>query len=182
MKFSKKDFKKKYKPVKEDEVDESLMDLLTPGGKQQGNNTEVYTDTQKLPGDKSSDFETGVPQTPEDQAAVAYNTGADMARGGNMGVRYGVNNENIEELDETSRDKMKALVQELLKQRTKENDIVSSDQYTDTDSNNKADINQLTDINLINKTNEFLKVLANSDTKDAEIVLNHLKSNIKRGI
>jgi hypothetical protein len=182
MKFSKKDFKKKYKPVKEDEVDESLMDLLTPGGKQQGNNTEVYTDTQELPGDDSSDFETDIPLDTDKFKTNTKNTGADMARGGNMGVRYGVNNENVEELDEASRDKMKALVQELLKQRTKENDIVSSDQYADTDSNNKPDINQLTDINLINKTNEFLKVLANSDSKDAEVVLNHLKSNIKRGI
>ncbi len=197
MKFTKKQFKKNYntkkanskanskvnkdtskvKDNREEEVDESLYGLKL--GNTPISLSQIYTDTQALPGDTSSDFETDIPITTNKYATNAKNKGADMARGGNMGVRFGVNNENVRELDEASRDKMKAMVQELLKQKTKENDIVTSDQYNDTNSNNQPDLREVKDINLINKTEEFLKVLANAEKEDVEIVLHHLKTNIK---
>ena len=197
MKFTKKQFKKNYNTKKanskgnqkvnkdtskvkynrEEEVDESLYGLKL--GNTPISLSQIYTDTQALPGDTSSDFETDIPITTNKYATNAKNKGADMARGGNMGVRFGVNNENVRELDEASRDKMKAMVQELLKQKTKENDIVTSDQYNDTNSNNQPDLREVKDINLINKTEEFLKVLANAEKEDVEIVLHHLKTNIK---
>ena len=197
MKFTKKQFKKNYntkkanskanskvnkdtskvKDNKAEEVDESLYGLKL--GNTPISLSQIYTDTQALPGDTSSDFETDIPITTNKYATNAKNKGADMARGGNMGVRFGVNNENVRELDEASRDKMKAMVQELLKQKTKENDIVTSDQYNDTNSNNQPDLREVKDINLINKTEEFLKVLANAEKEDVEIVLHHLKTNIK---
>ena len=197
MKFTKKQFKKNYntkkanskanskvnkdtskvKDNKAEEVDESLYGLKL--GNTPISLSQIYTDTQALPGDTSSDFETDIPITTNKYATNAKNKGADMARGGNMGVRFGVNNENVRELDEASRDKMKAMVQELLKQKSKENDIVTSDQYNDTNSNNQPDLREVKDINLINKTEEFLKVLANAEKEDVEIVLHHLKTNIK---
>jgi len=192
MKFTKKDFKKKYnskkatskvnkanskpKDVSEEDVDESDYGLR-PGNTPITHN-QVYTDTQELPNDTSSYFTIDIPITTNKKATNVMNKGADMARGGNMGVRFGVNNESIEAIDEESRNKMKAMVQELLKQRTKENDIVTSDQYNDTNSNNQPDLGEVNDINLILKTEEFLKVLSNAENDDAEIVLNHLKINI----
>ena len=197
MKFTKKQFKKNYntkkvnskanskvnkdtsklKDNKAEEVDESLYGLKL--GNTPISLSQIYTDTQALPGDTSSDFETDIPITTNKYATNAKNKGADMARGGNMGVRWGVNNENVTELDEASRDKMKDMVQELLKQKTKENDFVTSDQYNDTNANNQPDLREVKDINLINKTEEFLKVLANAEKEDVEIVLHHLKTNIK---
>jgi hypothetical protein len=193
MKFTKRQFKEKYninkakskvnkdtsklKDNKAEEVDESLYGLKL--GNTPISLLQIYTDTQVLPGDTSSDFETDIPITTNKYATNAKNKGADMARGGNMGVRWGVNNENITELDEASRDKMKGMVQELLNQKTKENDIVTSDQYNDTNGNNQPDLREVKDINLVNKTEEFLKVLANAKKEDVEIVLHHLKTNIK---
>lgn len=185
MKFSKKDFKTKYKPKsKEKEVDESLYGLEP--GKKHYTHDEIYTDTQEIPGDDTSDFETDIPIDTDKKKVNTMNVGADMARGGNMGVRYGVNtNEEVTEevsegMDEAAKEKMKSMVQELLKQRTKENEFVSNDQYGDVDSNNQPDLSQLKDITLINKTNAFLNVLTNAKPEQIEIVINHLNTNINK--
>lgn len=189
MKFSKKDFKEKYKAAKskvkpkakEEEVDESLYGL--EGGKPPYySHDEIYTDTQEVPGDKSTDFETGVPIQTDRKTKNVMNKGADFARGGNMGNRWGPTraNESASDLDEASRAKMKELVQELLKQRTKENEFVS-DQPVET--NDTPTLDQLTDINIINKTEELFKALSISkDTEAIRIVLGYLSANLKQNV
>ena len=183
MKFTKEDFKKKYKAtklkaktkVKEDDVDESDYGLKQSGHAYTHN--EIQTDTQEIPGDTSSDFETDTPITTNKAAANFKNKGANMNRGGNMGVRHGVNNEGVEEIDEASRVKMKKMVQELLKQRTREDGFTPTEQPNDI---HNTEIEKIPNIVLRTKTSELIKAMETSEKNEIQMVLSILnqKGNV----
>lgn len=129
MKFSKKDFQKKYKP---EEVEE-LYDPKTGeiGGDTVVTHNQVRVDTPVLPTDDTTDREQDIPQDTEKYAAQAKNTSADMGRSRfNMGTAYGYVREDEEEINdikESIKGKSRKAVKEMLNNKSNDGEIVSNE-------------------------------------------------------
>ena len=176
MKFSKKSFQEKYKPRKTKELEEVVIG---------GGGDKVITHNQvsvKTPG-------TNIPQEPKtmDQHIGQGRNPSAIFGYGEMGIPYGgrqgnlyvdggeenyldVNDttissedeENSDEITESSKDKMKRMVKELMDSRNDTSELVSSGN----------------DVILKNKTNELIKILKTKSPEEAQDVINLITNEL----
>lgn len=178
MKFSKKDFKEKYKP-EEKPVDE----LFSPDGDFGGDkpviaHTQVTTDTQKS-FDDESDFEEGIPQTSDDFATKTKNKGNWFGQT-NMGMPYGSGSNYRLREGEVTKDKIKELVKELISKRDESSGLVNKVNYSDVNRNNVPDMDDLDNPLIASKTTQFVKSINSIGLNGDQIgiILNHVISNL----
>lgn len=172
MKFSKKDFKKSYIP-KDDNIEE-LYDADGEFGGDRPNKpfSDIYVDTQKS-FDDTSDFETEIPQTSADFAALAKNTSNydGLFNGGTPYYNSGVH-ENI-------RERVRSMAEEIVK-NTPKSDFVKKTSYSDVNRNNIPDIDELENQAIIAKSKGFISSINSNQLNGEEIgiLLNFILINI----
>lgn len=188
MKFTKENFQKKYKPSKGKELEEVV---IGGGGDKVITHNEISTDTQVSTGVDKSGRKKGMSKTMDKHISQVRNPTARFGLGGEMGVPYGgrpgnqyvdggeameldVNNttinnffeedieENSDEITESSKDKMRIMVKELMNSRNDTSELVSK-------SN---------DVLLNNKTTELIKILKTKSPEEVQIILNLIASEV----
>jgi len=178
MKFSKKSFQEKYKPRKPKELEE---DVIGGGGDKVNTHSQVSV---KTPG-------TNVPQEPKtmDQHIGQVRNPSAIFGYGEMGIPYGgrqgnlyvdggeenyldVNDttinpedeEDSDEITESSKDIMRRMVKELMDSRNDTSELVSKGN----------------DVILKNKTNELIKILKNESPEVVQDVINQIKIELDK--
>ena len=184
MKFTKENFQKKYKPGKPKELEEVV---IGGGGDTVITNNEISTDTQVSTGVDKSDRKKGMSKTMDKHISQVRNHSATFGLGGEMGVPFGgrpgnqyvdggeitsldVNDttinqedeENTEEITESSKDKMRRMVKELMDSRNDTSELVSK-------SN---------DVLLNNKTTELIKILKTKAQEEVQAVIEFISNEV----
>jgi hypothetical protein len=186
MKFTKETFQKKYKPGKTKELEE---DVIGGGGDAVITHNQVSTKTLPNPGIPNSGYLKGKNQTLDDLIDKTRNRTATFGLGGEMGVPYGgrpgnqyvdggdameldVNDttissedeeENTDEITESSKDKMRKMVKELMNSRNQDNEILG-----DSD-----------DITLKSRISELLKSLKGKSSDEFELVIDLIRKGFE---
>ena len=186
MKFTKETFQKKYKPGKTKELEE---DVIGGGGDAVITHNQVSTKTLPNPGIPNSGYLKGKNQTLDDLIDKTRNRTARFGLGGEMGVPYGgrpgnqyvdggdameldVNDttissedeeENTDEITESSKDKMRKMVKELMNSRNQDNEILG-----DSD-----------DITLKSRISELLKSLKGKSSDEFELVIDLIRKGFE---
>jgi hypothetical protein len=181
MKFTKKEFEESYKPDELDELyDRTSGDLS--GGIPVMNTSSIFTDTPTLPSDYSSDREMGIPITTNKYSANAKNNKQQYPfQGYNMGIPYGYYsvNESKDKLSELIKKRVQKVMEDLVDNSTKNNGLITADNYSDLNKNNIPDISEIEDIKVIEATKTFLNKISDSNELEIFLILNHLFDNIK---
>ena len=143
MKFSKKSFQEKYKPRKPKELEE---DVIGGGGDKVNTHSQVSV---KTPG-------TNVPQEPKtmDQNYLDVNDTTINPE----------DEEDSDEITESSKDIMRRMVKELMDSRNDTSELVSKGN----------------DVILKNKTNELIKILKNESPEVVQDVINQIKIELDK--
>tara|TARA_R110002050_G_scaffold79261_5_gene169359 strand:+ start:11339 stop:11917 length:579 start_codon:yes stop_codon:yes gene_type:complete len=175
MKFSKKEFDKKYKrKAKESNLKdkEGVEELFEPNGDFGGDiphkpNDEVKTDTGKAFDDKS-DFKKGVDQTGDDFVSKTKNTAANFF-GWNSGTVSSMGG-----LAESTKGKLKGMFE------SKYGETVDDNNYSDVNDNNIPDINELAKPMVINKTKSFVDSINSSSINGKELgmIMDYVVKNV----
>jgi hypothetical protein len=167
MKFSKKDFQKKYKSKEVEELYDPKSGKI--GGDTVITQNQVRADTPVIPGDDTTDREEDIPTDTEKYAATVKNTSADMAMSRfNMGTAYGYvrEDEEIKETDkETDKERVKRIVKELLNNRSNDFDIIDNKNTSEDVINNK-DGHESDGVMINTKVGELVGILKNSDNSE----------------
>jgi hypothetical protein len=173
MKFSKKDFDKNYKP-KEKGVDE----LYSPDGDFGGDtphkpHDEVKTDMGKA-FDDESDFEKGIDQTSDDFASKTKNTAADFF-GWNSGTVTSMGG-----MAESTKGKLRKMAEEIVKNSNNSTIVDKSNNYSDVNSNNISDIDELGKPVIISKVKGLIKSINSNQVNGEElgIITNYILQNL----
>ena len=187
MKFTKETFQKKYKPGKTKELEE---DVIGGGGDAVITHNQVSAKTLPNPGIPNSGYLKGKNQTLDDKIKQVRNPTARFGLGGEGGVPYGgrpgnqyvdggdameldVNDStinvyldeegNTDEITESSKDKMRKMVKELMDSRNQDNEILG-----DSD-----------DITLKSRITELLKSLKGKDVDEFELVIDLIRKGFE---
>ena len=186
MKFTKENFQKKYKPSEVKELEE---DIIGGGGDKVITHNEISTDTQVSTGVDKSGRKKGVSKTMDKHISQVRNPTARFGLGGEMGVPYGgrpgnqyvdggeameldVNDTTInvyldeegdtDEITESSKDKMKRMVKELMDSRNDTSELLS----------------KTNDVLLNNKTTELIKILKTKSPEEVQNIINLITSEL----
>jgi len=184
MKFTKENFQKKYKPSEVKELEE---DIIGGGGDKVITHNEISTDTQVSTGVDKSGRKKGISKTMDKHISQVRNPTARFGLGGEMGVPYGgrpgnqyvdggeameldVNDttiasedeENYDEITESSKDKMKRMVKELMDSRNDTSELLS----------------KTNDVLLNNKTTELIKILKTKSPEEVQTIINLITNEL----
>jgi hypothetical protein len=183
MKFKKSEFKNRYKKEKEG-VDE----LFNPNGEFGGDmphkpTAEIKVGTVKA-FDDNSDYKPDMTQTTDDFAKIAKSKSNWWLNVGYGGTPYSrgakgsmiAEDENIKEITKKN---VSAMFEDILNNRSEDNEVVKKVVYSDVNRNNIPDLTELTNKALISKIDDFIKVLNATDLTENEVViiLNHIIIN-----
>jgi hypothetical protein len=179
MKFSKKDFDKKYKPKEVDELYDPNKGEI--GGDTVITQSEVGTDTPVVPADKTTARKKGMSIDNQKFASQTRNTSADWGLSRfSMGVPYGnYSPVSEQEIKELAKEKMKKMIKELLQTRNDVSDLVNNKQYSDINRNNIPDLEEIGDIHLSKLADDVNKSLIDKDEDVIAAVLNDLVIKVK---
>ena len=173
MKFSKKDFQDKYKAKEVEELYDPNKGEI--GGDTVITHNQISVDTPVIPGDDTSDRKKGISKDTEKHVAQTKNQSADMAMSRfNMGTAYGYVREDEKSLEETAKDKMRKIVKELLQSRNDSSDLVKNNQYSDINSNEIPDLEEIDDIYLSKLVDDMVNSLNGKEEDIIAVILNDL--------
>lgn len=190
--FKKKDFKKM---VIESSIDEFVNDdgSIISGDEKFNKGVDVKTGPINLPGDEkgvaidTDKFASQAIQPRNWWWSLSYGYGQGKGKspiGSNIGLNSGGDNfnENIDEGELTSEQKMKKMVEDILSRKSNSQDIVKKTSNSDVNRNGIPDIKDLSDTKMIvvGKLRDLIDTIKSSNFSSEEIgiVLNFLITNI----